>query len=297
MSKKGEFKPHIIALSALFVLGNGILLLPLKGADSFSFLAFLITVPILVAVFLWVDFIWSRLWDTEQGSGLLKRIAYCVLLTAVAVFSAFAGAETFGDLIRFAREVILPETGGFFITAVLGVTVIFFITKRSEAILKFSLICGVLVAFIIVFFFLASVDKYDWRNIFVFRLPSINELLKQIKPYLFNPVLQIIILPIYLKASLNSSECKKGAAGVIVGSMLLGLVVLSPILLFSPQIAGELTFPFSSAVSTVTVGRLFTRLDGFSYFTNFVCALVKITVCADVIKFSLNKLSIMVKRR
>ena len=60
-------------------------------------------------------------------------------------------------------------------------------------------------------------------------------------------------------------------------------------MLFGAQMSGEFDYPYAMAISTVTFGNLFSRLDGFSYFIYFVTALIKITVCVDVIKQEMKK--------
>ena len=37
-------------------------------------------------------------------------------------------------------------------------------------------------------------------------------------------------------------------------------------MLFGPTFAARIEYPYTAAVSTVSVGRLFTRMDYFSYF-------------------------------
>ena len=297
MNKKAEFTPHIIAISALFVLGNGILSLPEKGADGFTFLAFLVSLPLAFLIFWLASIIFEKISETKFSSGGLKKAVYIICLISAGVFALFSGAAAFKALTEFVSAVMLPETPMFFIVAVLLVAVIYFFIQNEKSILKFALISGVLSAAAVVFFFIAASDRYDLRNIFIFRLPSFRELFSQLKPYLINPVLQVLILPVFLKGVLRENKLKSGFFGVLAGGIFLGLGILSSVWLFSPEIAGVFRFPFSSAVSTVTVGRLFTRLDGFAYFVYFVCSLIKTTVCAFSVRWILKELSIITRGR
>ena len=297
MNKKAEFTPHIIAISALFVSGNGILSLPEKGADGFTFLAFLVSLPLVFLIFWLSSIIFGKISETKSSSGGLKKAVYIICLISAGIFALFSGAATFKALTEFVSAVMLPETPMFFIVAVLLVAVIYFFIQKEKSILKFGLISGVLTATAVVFFFVSAADRYDLRNIFIFRLPSFRELIFQLKPYLINPVLQVAVLPVFLKGVLRENKLKSGFFGVLVGGIFLGLGILSSVLLFSPEIAGVLQFPFSSAVSTVTVGRLFTRLDGFAYFVYFVCGLSKITVCVFSVRWILRELSIIIRNR
>ena len=297
MNKKAEFTPHIIAIFALFVLGNGILSLPEKGADGFTFLAFLVSLPLVFLIFWLASIIFEKISETKFSSGGLKKAVYIICLISAGVFALFSGAAAFKVLTEFVSAVMLPETPMFFIVAVLMVAVIYFFIQNEKSILKFALISGALSAAAVVFFFIAASDRYDLRNIFIFRLPRIRELFSQLKPYLINPVLQVLILPVFLKGVLREKNLKSGFFGVLAGGIFLGLGILSSVWLFSPEIAGVFRFPFSSAVSTVTVGRLFTRLDGFAYFVYFVCSLIKTTVCAFSVRWILKELSIITRGR
>lgn len=297
MNKKAEFTPHIIAISALFVLGNGILSLPQNGADGFTFLAFLVSLPLVFFIFWLASIIFMKISETNSSSSGIKKAVYIICLISAGIFALFSGANTFKAVTKFVSAVMLPETPMFLIVAVFLVAVIYFFFQNEKSILKFALISGVLTAAAVVFFFVAASDRYDLRNIFIFRLPSFRELFSQLKPYLINPVLQVLTLPVFLKGVLRENKLKSGFFGVLAGGIFLGLGILSSVLLFSPEIAGELLFPFSSAVSTVTVGRLFTRLDGFAYFVYFVCSLSKITVCVFSVRWILRELSIIISGR
>ncbi len=276
MNKQLEFGPHIIAVSALFVLGNGGLIFPKAGAGQFGFTAYIISVILLLILYICVGVLWDK-FSADCG-----KTAYTVLLSVISVFALFVGSESISSLADFIGQIMLPSIPKFFIFLLLGITVIYFALKRVEGLLKFSLISFALAVVVILFFFVGGADKYELRNIFVFRLPRFSELLSQIKPYIANPVLQGVILPVFLRQSFGTIRTKQGSAGVILGAVLLGICILSPILLFGAALSGSLDFPFASLVSTITVGRLFTRLDGFAYFVFFVSAVIKSVVCLKV---------------
>ena len=283
MNKQDTFSRHTVALCILFVLGNGIITLPLKSADEFTFMAFLLSGICLLAAYYVLCRFLPRLFKTKY--------LFLLPLIGVTVFSLFIGANTFLQTVRFFSEITLNETAPFWVGAVFGGTVLYFSLKQRENLFKFSLVSAILITVVIVFFFIAAADNYEIRNIFVFRLPKLGEITKQMKPYLINPLLHSLVLPFYFCLAFKIPKRAEGILGISLGLVLLGLGVLSSVLLFGPQIAGELKFSFNSAVSTVTVGRLFTRLDGFAYFVYFVCALIKITLCVDLARLCIKKIA------
>ena len=60
-------------------------------------------------------------------------------------------------------------------------------------------------------------------------------------------------------------------------------------IVFGSDFAGKLKYPYASAISTVTLGNLFTRMDGFAYLIFFASVIVKITVCIKIIAFCIIK--------
>ena len=278
---KFTYFSHTAALSAIFVIGSAVITLPVSGSNEFGFLAFMITGVLLVLVYWLFSVVFNKINVTESTKPVFKAL-YCAFFISAGVFALFCLAETFLSLTEFVSKIILVQTSKFFIVSIFAAVIVVFALKAKESILKFSLLGFALISAVIVFFFIAPMDKYELRNIYVFKFPRISEILTQMKPYLINPLSHSIILPIYLKLEWGKTKSKPSVLGVSIGCFLLGLCILSPILLFGAGVSGELQFPFNSAVSTVTVGRLFTRLDGFSYFVYFVSALIKSCVLGRV---------------
>ncbi|MBR7133528.1 MAG: GerAB/ArcD/ProY family transporter [Clostridia bacterium] len=282
MKEKTVYFTHQIALYSLFIMGNAVIDLPQKSADEFTFLGFLVTVVLSLSVNLVLTLLICRLFSTEKASSFKKTVATCVAVL-VAIFALWCAADTFSDFISFVGKVILPRVSPFLITLLFLLLALFFITRSKEASLKFSLLCFWGIAGVIIFFLLSSVRDYNLQNIFIFSLPTLKQLYHQSKPYIQNPLLPCLLLSAYNAVTFKKSRLKATALGITVGYTLLGLCVLGSVLLFGPYTAGRLDFPYSAAVSTVTLGSLFTRMDGISYLLYFACALTRTTVCGYVI--------------
>ncbi len=281
MNNRINYAPHTIAVTAIFVMGNGVIIFPLRGANEFAFTAYIISSLLLILLYSVFGFFWNKL-NVDKNSVLLHKVIYSAVISGIGIFALFCGTETFSDMTNFASKIILPNTAKFFICLILAFASVYFFLKDNGCLLKFSLISIVLITVVILFFFIAAADKYDLRNIFIFRLPKTADIIPQLKSYIINPIMHSILLPVYLKNTLGKTNTKWGVWGVALGAVFLGLCILTPILLFGAGVSGGLEFPFSSAVSTVTVGRLFTRLDGFAYFVYFVCSAIKISICLTV---------------
>lgn len=296
MKDKIELKRHTAALSAMFVLGDAVVFLPTANADEFTFAAFLVSGICLVSVFLIFSGFVGKVGKVRVEDSCLKKLLPVLFFVFSAVFACFCAASTFSSVVEFVSKTILPKTAKWLIASVFGGAVLYFALKKKENMLKFSLLGIVFVVGVVIFFVIAATDQYDVRNMYIFKIPSFRQLFRQIKPYILDPVLPTVILPIYFYFTFKETRTLIGTAGVVLGEVLLELCILSPVLLFGANLAGQLDFPFSSAVSTVTVGRLFTRLDGFAYFVCFICSLVKITVCLSVTFSCLKKISQLVDK-
>lgn len=282
MNEKTVSRRHIIALVILYVLGNGIIIFPLNGTDEFGFTAYLVSLLLLIGFYSLFNVITSKISQTH-------KVVFCGYILLISVVSLFIGASAFKDIVNFVSQTMLQRVPTFFISLIFGITVVYFALKPFDSIFKFSLVNCVFVVVIILFFFIAPMEKYELRNIYIFRAPNLNSLLPQVKVYLLNPVLHSLSLPLFLNLCFGKTCGKPAAVGVFFGGVFLGLCLLAPILLFGAHTGGEFGFPFSSAAETVTVGRLFTRLDGFVSFVYFITCLVKITVCLKVSLVSLKR--------
>ena len=297
MKRKTVFFTHASAVSALFILGNGIIMFPVKSADEYNFTGFLLAQVLAFLLYFAVRPLADRFFcdNANKGAGNFKKALLVLCYVAVAVFAVFTAAAVFTDFTEFVTEVILPDTPKILAIIIFGAVVVFFATRRQEDILKFCLIAFWFTVILMVFFFIAVAHNYNLRNIFIFRLPQITTLARQTAPYIKNPVLAVLLLSVYQTLVFKKNRVGAAVSGIAAGGVLLGLCVLSSVLLFGAPLAGRLDYPYAAAVSTVTVGRLFTRMDGFSYFIYFAAAITKITVCLFLVYSSLKKLKSIFK--
>lgn len=290
MKNDSRFFWHVSALVTLFVLGNSIIILPLGNVNEFTFLAFLFSLFCgLVFYFPW-SFSVEKIFNHTTENFILKLLQV-LILTSVTVFSIWCGADTLLCFLQFVGKVILPETPFLFTTITFLLVIALFLTKSQVSVLKFFLVAILGVSAIILFFFVATSFNFTFRNVFLFRLPKPENLFEQAYPYLLNAALPTLILPFYNILTFKKTKFKATVSGLFCGYLLLGFCVIGTVLLFGADFAGSLDFPYSAAASTVSFGRLFTRLDGFSYFVYFICALAKITVCLHTTFLSLKKLN------
>ena len=259
---------HFLCLAPLFVIGNAVITAPSRNADKFSFLAFLVACILsLVVVYLCFFVPFNR-----------------ATALPLIVLSLYCGFDAFITFIKFISVDLLPKTPRFFIALPVLLALCYIAFQKGNSVYKLSLITFWAVAAVILLFFLATAKDFNVKNIFIYELPDLTAVWKQLMPFLKGIVLPSVLLAFFAK----SEGFKKGITiiGVGVGCIALGVCILNSVLLFGIDFAGELNYPYSLAGSTVTFGYLFTRMDGLLYFVYLVSCLIKCTIAIEVIKKS-----------
>ncbi len=279
---KESFKPHIIGISALFVLGQAGITLPFKNSSEVTFLGFLISAATAFFAVWFLSFLLNRFMPDGTLSGI-KKYLISALDIAVLVFSVYVFADCFEKFCQFISLFVLPETPQIVIGLLFAAVIAYLAVQKREVLYKLGLIAFFVSAVLLVVLFLFSVPRFEFKNIFLLRLPKADEIIGQAKPYLTEALLPLVILPFYVRLVAEKKENGYTVLGVLTGIVFLSITLLSSLLIFGSEASGRIEFPYSEAIGTVTVGDIFTRMDGFSYFVFFSSCFVKCEVCIAVI--------------
>lgn len=291
MKKATVFRSHQSALTALFILGNGVIIFPRNDADEYTFLAYILCTVGAFLLYIFLTPLINKVYGfkPQENTKSYKKALLIILYFITAAASFFSAVSAFVDFSLFVSELILSDLPVAVAFLAFLLIVVFFVLRRREDFLKFSLLAFTFTALVISFFFIASISDYKLDSIFIFTLPDLKTLFPQIKEYLFNPMLSVLLIAIYEVFVFQRVRKSVSVWGLGLGFLLLGLCILNSVLLFGTHLAAVLDFPYASAISTVTIGRLFTRLDGFSYFVYFASGITRITVCLFLIKALFQK--------
>ena len=268
MNKLKPFSHHFVWLSTLFILGSSIINLPYKNADKLTFLgfslSFLLSLALVFAIYKF-DF-----------------LKYPIIILALY----FIG-DTLIIFLQFISKTLLKSNQNFWVLLLFLITLLYFCFRKWSEIFNFSLVSGVACGLLLIFFFFATLKDFNVKNIYIYSFPNIKNLFNQSLPYIKSVTVPTAVLALYAKE--HKTAKVTAITGVCVGNAFLLISIFNSILLFGANMAGEFDYPYAMAISTVTFGNLFSRLDGFSYFIYFVTALIKITVCAKVIEEEIKK--------
>ena len=189
----------------------------------------------------------------------------------------------------FAAKILLPSTPRFFVAAIFIIVCAYLALKSREVLLKLSVLAFPIAAVGIILFFFLSFKDFNTEWLIINRLPDIKEFLRDGAPMALNVSLPFLLLPVLGEYFLPHKRKRAAFSGGVIGILLLALCFFESILLFGTSLAARCEFPLYSAVSTVTVGPLFTRMDGIVFCLYFLTALIKTSVCLKICVFSLKR--------
>lgn len=296
MTHTPNYKKHLAALAALFILGDSVIRIPAESAGGFTFWGLVFTFAATLIIFPLLFPAVSFLSKSFSSKNAAVRIISAILLSAAAVYALWNAGLCFKRFIDFVSVLLLPDTPEFFITLLFILVVAALAVKKQEVLLKFSLISFAASAAIIVLFFALSAKDFNWQNIAVYRLPSADEFKNAVLPFIRGVSLPLLLLPVYNAVYFKKAEPASSLTGLALGFAMLALCLLDSLLIFGPELAARIDYPLSGAVSTVTVGPLFFRMDGVSYFLYFTSSLIKTVFCLKLSYSALKRIKEITKK-
>lgn len=258
---KQKYTPHVIAASAFFTLGNAIILLPEFNLFEFG---------LLLALSLAIIFITSRLLKAANEN---KLAFFCVSAMIVAG-ATYGAATTFLNYVAFLKNEQLSQNGAVWIGLAFAAICIYFATRSTAAVCKCCLFFAVFSVLIMLVCFIGGIRIFDYGNLAEIKW----EFSSHIKKY-SGVFLPIVALPAFMAA--DNKTIKPVIFGVTGGFLLLFMATLQIALTLGNSF--DVSYPYLKAVSVISSGSLFTRLDGLVWFLFFIVALLKITICAKAI--------------
>jgi hypothetical protein len=97
----------------------------------------------------------------------------------------------------------------------------------------------------------------------------------------------VIVAVIYISAAhdrrISSSRPLATSWGLVLGGGVLALCFFNSLLILGGSMGEIYEYPYVAAVSTVTAGKLFARMEGLLYMMYFGAACVRVSVCISLI--------------
>lgn len=271
--KAQRYTPHIFSLCALLVFGNAAISMPFYEAGGFLFV---IISAVLSSVLIFLINLLTK-W------GAKNKVVFYITAAIICAAAIYGAAIAFFDYIGFLTSVQMPHTNSILPTAVLLGVVVFLALNNITVIYKYSLFVSVIGGIMIAICFVGGIKNFDFTS---FKI-SFSEHGFNIKDFL-RCFSSLAVIPFFVSSEVKNAPAKPLFLGTAVGFFVLVLCLAQSI--FTLGFANDISYPYLKAVSVISSGSLFTRLDGFVYFLFFITVLVKIAVCIKTVSLIIKRL-------
>lgn len=259
MVKRINYLLPRISLIALFIIGNTVINLPFGNGINASLLgfvaAFIISIPLIVAF-----------------ANYVPNNTFSVLL--FCFYAIFCGIVTLRNYVTFSEKIILPEISSFFPTLLFLALLWLICREKQQVILKLSLIFGAVILILTILLFAFSLDNMSIKAIIPQGSITIKDTLFQGISYFGMSIAQSIVI-----SGLFKSDKKEMLSGYATAFSFLLICLIQCLATFGYTLITQLNYPYSAAMSVISFGDKFSRMEGFSYMLYFSCTLIKTAVC------------------
>lgn len=272
---RSAYNIHTVALTALFIIGNSILTPDIHGLKN-TFLAFfasaVLTLLIVAAVskFLNFAFLPSKKHKTR----------FYVNALLVGLLAVFGVLDTLYSYIRFLTDIQLPQASLILICFAVIVPVGVLVFCSNTALYKFCLLSAVISGCAIALIFIGGIKSFDFSP---FKADAVkySDLSDGMVGFL-KCFLPAVCISAFMTLTKETACTKQTVTGASLGLLAIALCLLQSVLTLGAATGEE--FPYFKAVSVISSGSLFSRLDGFCFWLFFVCSLVKSAVCIKTVR-------------
>ncbi len=264
-------KISFICLAVSGLIGNIFLMVSFTGNSANDILGLILAMLAAVATVLIVKcFCETRFFRVIKsksfvfGTGIILTL---LLLATIIIFTLFSFSRFAAEVMLSATDIFLPFVSVFIIALFLGLC-------DKKVIFKFSVIILPIVFAIFVLMFAYSVRFMNIKYLTLY---------KEADSGLLNA-----FLPIYLNLTSSSVPLliigKREKKRIFTYSFILlflvvGVGFITTLGMFGSELASTLEYPYLSAVSTAAMGEIFSRFDGFFYFSVFFTVIIKMGLC------------------
>lgn len=276
MIRKVDYTMHSACLAAVVTIGDAIIYLPSEYRGEAMLPGFLIASAAAVLIFLASHFLCVY----SSGGAIYKKVLFTVLALILSVYALRSGAHCLLVFAGFADKILLPDGGKFIAAFIFLFTAAVLSLKNRIVLLKLSFIAAPLVAVSAVLFLLLTAKDLEADNIAIGSFLHLKELYGG-AAYFFSEIsLPAALIPPYFVINEKKPRLSAGLAGLCAGLVVTAAACTVSVLLFGARMSARLPFPLAGAVSTVTVGPLFTRMDWIVYGVFFISAVIKAAFCS-----------------
>ena len=275
---------HITCLMAVFTFANAAITLPAVSAGPIQMVtALVLSFPVILALnLLSLRFLGKAGFLAAKGFHKFLLAAGISLAAIAALFFAFCAVRDFAQL---TKDEILPQTSDIIIVTLFALVVLALSVLGVQAVLKFSLIVFPAIIILAAALFLMALPQMNAKQLLPAGAQYLPPVQGTIKGYLSAFAPSLILIPL-IGANKPGGGRKGLLPGTLLGGGVLLLLLAHTLMIFGGDYAAQLKYPYLYAVSTVSAGELFFRMDGFTYAIYFFACLTKVAACICVARMA-----------
>lgn len=282
MIKKNYSCIHDASLIGVFLIGNLFISFSKPSAISGLLFAGLLAL-LLVCILVKIQSANSNFCAEMFGNSYLNKQQKFALLTVLTVFLLIVYIISSSDYVSMVNLIRLPNTSRFIISLILITLSVLMAFSHKNVIYAFALTSAI---------FLLGTTLIMWiLSIPNMRLGALKEILNINITETFWDALdifvksfgQIIIIILFIGYRGVCNARKSQLLGIGFGFLILLICFSNSFLLLGNKIINQVNFPYATATGIITVGKNFSRLDGFTYYNYFILSLLKMTVVYKII--------------
>ena len=277
MENKNYSCLHDASLIGVFLIGN--MFISISKPSAFLGLLFAALLAFfLVGILVKIQSANSNFRAEMFASSYLNKLQKTVLLTVLTAFLLIIYIISSNDYVSIVDSIRLPNTSRFLITLIFISLSVIMAFSRKNVIYAFAFTSAI---------FLLGTTLIMWiLSIPNMRLEVFKEILNINITETFWDALgifaksfgQIIIIILFIGYRGVSYARKSQFLGIGFAALILMICFSNTFLLLGNRIINEVNFPYAAATGIITVGKNFSRLDGFTYYNYFILSLIKMTV-------------------
>ncbi len=273
MDREYSFGRRCVAF--FFVMGETALFLPFKNAESGNFTAFILALALAIPFYVFWYYLADKMFEIKG-----RKVIVYIFCLVVILGSVFTSAVTSRGITAYVKEEILIKNSKFLILVFFLGVALYALRCGKKVITKYSVLTFWFCLGITVILFIVSFKIFR-RSYFIDAVKGeISSLFPQTFYLFVKCFFSVGVLAVFQRFAFREVGVKNDIRGIVLGGGLLCLCFLSGVLTFSLKTASEMNFSYAQSIGVISVGKLYTRMDGFAYFIFFFSCLIKTAVCA-----------------
>ncbi len=286
MKKTPDFYKHSICMVAIFILCNLIIGFPRgRGVEQILWAGITVVALGVLMAFLFCKFRTTDIFSISDSGNVLGRVGIALFLVLCLV-SFWITCRDYTVLIDKIR---LPNTTAVVIALLFNLIVYYMARSDKKVIFMFSFFSLIITIACLAGIFIFSSKNMDIGNLGQVLQFNLKDYFSQVGMLLIYSVGQAIIAAAFINDRFSVKRSKPVyITGILIGTTVFLICALNIITVLGTTLIPRLSYPYSALSETLTFGKSYSRMDGFTYYIYFSTSLIKCSVILKVIMQILN---------